>query len=303
MTRRKQFWYNIAMLQFRPIELSDREDILRIVGKNESRICEYTDGLILSWDKQDGRSVCIENDTLYLYGMKDGRAEFNYPIGPDPDALQKVKDFCLANNLSLSFSYMSEEQKEVVEDFFSVKAVADRDWADYIYLSEDLRKLSGKKYHGQKNHVNSFLKKYPDHVFLPYEIGLIPDIKIFAERFYAEKQSDNKLFLEDKALFYRMLEEAPVTDQKGGALIVGGEVVAVSFGEVVGDTLYVHYEKALRSYSGSYATVNYLFVNRYGTECAYVNREEDCGDEGLRKAKLALHPIFLAEKYFVDVNF
>lgn len=289
------------MLSFKPLSLSDKETLQKIIGENKSRICENTPGLILSWDAEDGRLVCVDNDTLYLYGLKDGRAEFNYPVGGDERALDNVADFCRKNGLPLSFSYLSEEQKTAVEKKFGVICRKDRDWADYVYLADDLITLSGKKYHGQKNHVNRFIKDYPDHVFLPYEKGLIPDLLTFYEQFYAENQSSNKMFLEDKKLFLRILNEADDIGQFGGVLKVGDRIIAASFGEIVGDTLYVHYEKALREFSGSYAMINFLFANRYAKDVVYVNREEDCGEEGLRTAKLSLHPVFLAEKYFADI--
>jgi len=292
------------MLEFKELSVADNKILRRLIGANETRICENTCGLILSWDVEDGRKVCFDGDVLYIYGIKNGRAEFNYPIGPgaSESSLEKIAEYATSLGLPLSFSYLSETQKDSVEKFFSVKCHSDRDWADYIYLADDLKNLSGKKYHGQKNHVNRFTKDYPDHLFLPYEHGLIPDLMRFFDDFYAENQSDNKMFLEDKTLFKRILRDAFDVCPLGGVLKVNDKVVAASFGETVGDTLYVHYEKALREYSGSYAMINYLFANRYAKDVKYINREEDCGDDGLREAKLSLHPVKLEEKYFVDVN-
>lgn len=290
------------MITFQKLSLDDKDRLRLLLGKNETRICENTPGLILTWDVEDGRYICVENDTLYVASLTDNAADFNYPVGPDPEALDKIADFCRNNGLALSFSYLSEQQKENIENKFNCLCTEDRNWADYIYLADDLKTLSGKKYHGQKNHVNRFIKDYSDHVFLPYERGLTPEILRFSDKFYSEKQSENKLFLEDKKLFLRILEQAEELGQSGGVLKIGDEVVAVSFGETVGDTLYIHYEKALREYPGSYAMINYLFANRYADKAKYINREEDCGEEGLRTAKLALHPVFLAKKYFAKID-
>ncbi|MCI5790945.1 MAG: phosphatidylglycerol lysyltransferase domain-containing protein [Clostridiales bacterium] len=291
------------MLNFKKISLQDKDVLKKLLGNNADRICENTPGLILTWDVEDGRYMAVENDTLYIATLSENKADFNFPVGADSDALDKIAEYCKANDLALSFSYLSENQKNLLERKFACNVKYDRDWSDYIYLADDLKTLSGKKYHGQKNHVNRFIKDYSDHVFLPFEAGLVPEILRFSEKFYEEKQSDNKLFLEDKKLFFRMLDEAEKIGQLGGVLKSDDEVVAVSFGEIVGDTLYVHYEKALRSCPGSYAMINYLFANRYAKNATYINREEDCGDEGLREAKLALHPVLLADKYFAEVIF
>lgn len=291
------------MLNFKKISLQDKDVLKKLLGNNADRICENTPGLILTWDVEDGRYMAVENDTLYIATLSENKADFNFPVGADSDALDKIAEYCKANDLALSFSYLSENQKNLLERKFACNVKYDRDWSDYIYLADDLKNLSGKKYHGQKNHVNRFIKDYPDHVFLPFEAGLVPEILRFSEKFYEEKQSDNKLFLEDKKLFFRMLDEAEKIGQLGGVLKSDDEVVAVSFGEIVGDTLYVHYEKALRSCPGSYAMINYLFANRYAKNATYINREEDCGDEGLREAKSALHPVLLANKYFAEVIF
>ena len=84
----------------------------------------------------------------------------------------------------------------------------------------------------------------------------------------------------------------------GGVLRVDGEVQAFTFGEPSSsDCFVVHVEKALRDYQGAYTAVNTEFVKSLGGKFTYINREEDTGDEGLRRSKESYYPVMLLEKY------
>lgn len=294
---------SLGALNFKPLSEADRGELKRYLGDNPSRICETTYGVILLWDVKSDGLYCIDDGTLYLCSVKDGKASFNFPLGGDGDvALERIRDFCRENGYRLHFRFLSYEQRAKVASFFGAESETDRDWADYLYYAEDVRTLSGKRYHGQKNFLNRFLKTYPDYSFVEYDENLKDAAMKFYEEFYSEENKESGLFFEEKKVFLRLLNEFSEVGQLGSALMVGGKIVAMSFGEVVGDTLYVHFEKALREYHGSYAAINYLFANRYGADAKYINREEDVGDEGLRTAKLSLHPVMLIDKFFADVE-
>lgn len=291
------------MLRLKHLSSADRGEIKKLLGDNPTRICETTCGVLFLWDVNGDGLFAVEDGALFLASVREGKAHFNFPIGGDEDAaLQKIRDYCLEKGLKLRFRLLSEGQRSKIEAFFGAKGEADRDWADYLYSAEELKTLSGKKFHGQKNHLNRFLKSYPDHVFMPYTADLKDAAMEFFDEFYGENEKNSELFYEEKKVFLRLLEGKETAGEAGGVLFAGGKIVAMSFGERAGDTLYVHFEKALREYPGSYAAINYMFVNRYGDGVKYVNREEDVGDEGLRTAKTGLHPVMLVDKYFADVT-
>ena len=87
----------------------------------------------------------------------------------------------------------------------------------------------------------------------------------------------------------------------GGVLRADGAIVGFTLGEVLRDTLYIHIEKADRDYPGAYQMLCRQFCAAYAGGLAYVNREEDMGDLGLRKAKRDLHPVTQLKKYTVEV--
>lgn len=290
-------------MNFRPIRETEPELLKRYLGGNPSRICETTYGVIFMWDVYEDRTCCIEDGTLFLASFKPDAAIFNYPIGGDErNALIKIKEYCAEKNLKLKLLFVPEDSAELVRDVFGVDLEKDRDWADYVYLTEDLQNLSGKKYHGQKNHFNQFVKNFPDYEYIEYSPAEKSSVLEFYEKFYSENEKNDELFYEEKKVFLRLLDNFEASGQTGGIIKIGGKTVAVSFGETVGDTLYIHIEKALREYAGSYAAINRLFALKNGKDAKYINREEDVGDEGLRTAKLSLHPVMLVEKYFASVS-
>ena len=88
----------------------------------------------------------------------------------------------------------------------------------------------------------------------------------------------------------------------GGVLTADGKIVGFSIGEVVGDTLFTHIEKADRNCKGAYQMLVNCFSESFGKDTTFINREEDMGDEGLRRAKEAYHPVLLLKKYIVEIG-
>ena len=291
------------MIDMKLIRDADRAEITRYLKDNPTRICESTFGVVYLWNVNGDGLYEIKDGTLYLANEREGAMCFSYPIGgEDERALDEIVNYCKKNGKRLRFRFLSEEQSKIIEGKFGVKCNTDRDWSDYIYDAEELKRLSGKKFHGQKNHLNRFLKDHPDYEFLPYSEELSEKADKFFDRYYAEVDKDDDIFRDEKRVFKRIIENFADSGQQGGVLLVDGEIVAISIGEVAGDTLYVHFEKALREYSGSYAAINYLFANRYCGDAKYINREEDVGDEGLRIAKTSLHPVMILDKFFAEVE-
>jgi len=181
-----------------------------------------------------------------------------------------------------------------------------RDDADYIYLKEDLVKLSGRKYHQKKNHLNYFLRNYG----FTYEEAtpeMVPEIMdyILGKNEYKleETPEDWKDILE---MENEAIEEMLKFAGKGllsGIIRVDGKIKAVTFGEFAKttskETVIVHVEKADDRIRGLYQAINNEFCKRLPEETIYVNREEDMGLENLRQTKLSYRPIELSNKYRV----
>ena len=125
-------------------------------------------------------------------------------------------------------------------------------------------------------------------------------VKEFLKKYYSETSKDHFLFEIEKQMLYNVLDNYDRLDLKGGYIEVEGKMAAFAIGEKLRNTLYVHIEKADKSYKGSYAVINNEFVkNNQESGVVFVNREEDAGDQGLRKAKLSYYPVEIIKKYSV----
>ena len=177
-----------------------------------------------------------------------------------------------------------------------------RDDADYVYESEKLATLSGKKLHGKRNHINKFKATYEgrwsyekmtrDNVEDCFQMALK-----WREENGCEEDSEKRSEMCVTLNSLRLLEELELT---GGVLRIDDEVVAFTIGEpICKDTFVVHIEKAFADVQGAYPMINQQFVEHECMNYRYINREEDTGSEGLRKAKLSYRPAFMVEKGYV----
>ena len=174
----------------------------------------------------------------------------------------------------------------------------DRDEADYVYEREKLATLAGKKLHGKRNHINKFKSLYEDWTYESLNDENVEDCFQMALKWRNqngcdedhEKNAEMCVTLNSLRLYKEL-------GMVGGIIRVAGKIVAFCIGEPVSeDTFVVHIEKAFPDIEGAYPMINQQFVLHECMEYQYVNREEDTGAEGLRKAKLSYRPVFLVEK-------
>lgn len=186
--------------------------------------------------------------------------------------------------------------------------IADRrDMWEYIYTISSLATLSGRKLTKKRNHCNHFRRDYA-YDFVPFSA----DLKPLIERFQAEWYGTHKAYdIEGLSCENEAVEKILANcDQMpyicGGAIIINGAVEAYTIGEIQGDTLYTHFEKASVDYDGAYQVINREFAQYIAAnykDVLYVNREEDLGDEGLREAKMSYMPLAFAEACSVKITF
>ena len=172
-----------------------------------------------------------------------------------------------------------------------------RDAFDYIYLRSDLAELSGKRYHGKRNHISAFSKKH-DWVYKPITPDNIAEVKLCAEKWYEENadRADKYLRCESRGV-ETVLDNMELLNVKGGAIYADGMVVAFTLGSQISREIFdIHIEKALSDYAEGYTVINREFA-RTLDGYKYINREDDMGLEGLRKAKLSYRPTILLKKY------
>lgn len=185
----------------------------------------------------------------------------------------------------------------VFPDRFEI--IEQRDYSDYIYTSQSLATLAGKKLHSKRNFVNRFLQENPDWSYEPITAENRAECLKMNEEWCAINgcHRDPEL-LKEACYVKRVFQYFDELGMIGGLIRAGGRIVAYSFGEPISrNTFVVHVEKAFSDVTGAYPMINQQFVQHNCMEYEFVNREEDTGDEGLRKAKLSYKPVRLLTSY------
>lgn len=290
---------------FKRPELEDKELISAYFAKAPSRSCERTFANVYLWSRHYHVTYAIIEDALVFRSSGEEPA-YAYPAG-EPQCVKRAIDFLeqysKEQGYSLKLYNVTEEHFEQLESWYPGKyqIAYSRDDADYVYEREKLETLSGKKLHGKRNHVNKFKASYENWCYETLSDDNVEECFQMALKWRndngcaddAEKNAEMCVTLNYLRLFNEL-------EQVGGIIRVNGEIVAFTIGEPVNeDTMVVHIEKAFADIQGAYPMINQQFVQHECMDYTYVNREEDTGSEGLRKAKLSYRPAFMVEKGFV----
>lgn len=294
--------------EFKRPTLEDKPVIDQYFWSCHSRSCEDNFANFYLWNRMYPTGFAIVDDMMVL--MSD-RADccFRFPKGDTKNlktVLEKMMEYSRQQGVPFKMCMITPEQFAVLEELFPGKFQIEyqRDVADYVYEKEKLAKLSGKKYHGKKNHVNKFLKTCEDWTYESITDENVEDCFQMAltwrNRNGCEEEDEKRTEMCVTLNSLRLMKELNLT---GGCLRVNGKVVAFTIGEALcEDTFVVHIEKGLIEYEGVYPMINQQFVQHEMEGFTYVNREEDTGDEGLRQAKLSYRPVFLVEKGVVTLK-
>lgn len=287
------------MLNPKEICIEDKPLFLKLLPKSESSIYNFTTlymwsgGGKIKYDVIDG---CL---VLVFYTSKSGIG-CTYPIGSGDREKAAHACFRFMKDAGNKPRFMLMEQqtaKECYEVFpGQFQIYSDRDNADYVYLTESLITLRGKKFHTKKNHLNAFLNAYDFRYARLGPQNRDECVNLFLN--WQKTQTNHSAgFSEDATM--RLLNHAEELDVKMGGIYVDERLVAFSAGEPITDDMaLIHLEYADASVRGAFNIMNQQFLENEWKDYTFVNREEDMGLEGLRKAKLAYRPVRLVEKYF-----
>ncbi len=290
-------------LEFKRPQLEDKELIEHYFRTYPSRSCERTFINVFLWARFYGVGYAVIEDTLVFQSKDEKKFTFTYPAGEKEDikrAIEVLMEYSRENAVPFAMHNVTEEQAEQLEELFPgmFEMEYTRHIADYIYETEKLATLSGKKLHGKRNHINKFKAMYDDWSYESLSEENLEECFQMALKWRQqngceedeEKNSEMCVTMNSLRLFKEL-------GAVGGLLRVNGEIVAFTMGEpICEDTFVVHIEKAFADVEGAYPMINQQFVQHECMDYLYVNREEDTGAEGLRKAKLSYRPVFLIEK-------
>ncbi len=292
------------MINFQPIELQDKRVIEKCLAHHNYQSCDLCFANLYAWKFRFGTEYAIVGETLFIrFRDEIGSPFYLMPIGKMP--LEKAFDLIIddARQTGNTFavkgvsSAMYNDIQQAMPDKF--RYVHNRDNAEYIYLTERLKTLTGKKLQSKRNHINRFKTDNPDWEYFPLTSRHeLDECLQMLEQWEDVKASAGTDGLSDDYIATRtMLQQFFELDLCGGAIRVQGKVVAFALGEPVNtDTYVVHVEKAYAALNGSYAIINQQTAEHCAAHFKYINREEDMGIENLRKAKLSYQPEYLLEE-------
>lgn len=287
--------------QFSPLSVEHLPLVLAYTRALPGRLCDRTAGILYMWAEQLDTCLAQIDGMLLLRSVWEGRTIYALPAGEGD--MRAAITACRADadrrGVPLCFASLTPDDAERIRAALGSPCTekSDEGWSDYLYAADALASLEGRAYHGPRNHVNRFCAEYPAYRYTP----LTPDQLTEVEEFYAAHRARTAEGAVPSALAEaeaaaRLLTLYPAL-LAGGAPLCGGvlrvkdEIVGFSLGEYLGDTLFVHIEKANTAFNGVYPMLVREFA-RMGTDLGlrYINREEDDGHPGLRRSKRSYHP-------------
>lgn len=291
-------------LRFTEFRLDEIPQIRHMLEHAPSRTCDFTIGGIYMWTDYFCYRHTVIDDTLIVSGLSEldvTKAAFSLPVGRMPliRSIAMLRDYCDAQGIECRLSAIPEEAVASLVGLGGRIDAELTDWADYLYEAAPLATLTGKKMSKKRNHVNAFAATYPDYRFEPLTPANLAAVTDFYSAMHLA--TDKGITAEvERMQTLRVLANPWIYPFHGAVLSTPSDgIVAFTLGEVKDDTLYVHIEKMRHDIPGAGETVNKLFAAemaaRYGIR--YINREEDAGDEGLRRAKESYHPAAMLRKY------
>ena len=290
------------MIDFKTIEIEDKEWVNACLKEADYKGCEYSFTNNFIWRNVHSPKIAKVNGNFCATSGEGKHFYYAYPAGKEniKETILQLKEDAKERGVNFRIKGITSDQLEDMKIWFPEEYdyTLRRDDSDYIYTTEKLTTLSGKKLHGKRNHIARF-KDCEDWGYYPitkdnlkeclemsiewcqlYGCGKDPEL---SKEFCAVEQA------------FMHFEELGL---KGGFVRREGRIVAYTIGEPLSsDTFVVHIEKAFPEIQGAYPIINQQFVEHNCQEYTYVNREEDTGEEGLRKAKLSYYPDILLDKY------
>ena len=298
------------MLEFRPITLADRARIEAYTMRRGLYNCDLSFANIYCWRKFYQTAWCEVEGFLVIRFRIDGGSATGYmqPIG-EGDFASVIR--CLMNEADtagepLRLIGLTNEAKAQLEQEFSDQFIFDDNRAthDYLYRREDLSRLQGKNYQPKRNHINRFIGNYPTYRYEPLTRANMAEC-IHLELEWCRHRNgciEEGLNAEREAM-QEAFAHFEVLGLQGGCIYVGDQLVAFTYGSALNDhTFDIHVEKADTRYDGAFTIINRRFAEQLDERFTLLNREEDLGIEGLRKAKLSYYPAFLQPKHRAETT-
>lgn len=291
------------MIEFKDITVEDKDTITSFTMNSCRRNCDLSFSNLCSWRFMYNTKFAVIDNFLVFKFWLHGRVSYMMPVGqgdPEKELIEKLIEDSLLEGEPLRLMGVCQGMKKRLNDILPGKFefTTNRDYSDYIYLRSDLATLTGKKFQSKRNHINRFKKEYT-YKYVPITPDRVQECLYLEAEWCKANDCDKQdgTGNERQAIVFA-LEHFEELGLSGGILYANDKIVAFTFGMPINkETFGVHVEKADTTVDGAYAMINFEFANHIPETFTYINREEDLGIEGLRKAKLSYQPETILEKF------
>lgn len=295
-------------MEFNEITLNSRSLFNTYIKQCEPQISELTFTNFFAWRYYYKFRYAVIAELLCIIAAPCHSEPFAMmPLGAVntenfSEAYDVLKSYFAQRGWRFCFRKLTEGELAYFRDRVSDEKliIYDRDNSDYLYNTEDLKDLRGKKYDAKRNHINKFRKQH-QFEYIPLECSMLDECSRIMEEWCQDKNCSCQEgeYCERQANL-ELLRNFRTLGCKGAMIKTEGKFEAFTVGEMLNsNTAVIHIEKAKNSIDGLFTIINQQFVEHEWSGTLYVNREQDLGMEGMRKAKLSYHPVRIVDKFTV----
>lgn len=292
-------------LQFKPVTKNIIPVLERYFNAYPSRSCDFSIAGVMMWAEYYDYEYAEFADTLFIRGVdpESGVMIYYRPVGemPEEEWMMHIAESTpegMSAEILIPMENGAESQESVEQ---SVRTEASL--KEYLYPIERFIGFAGKKMEKKRNHLNFFLRNYGDAEIETISSANREELIEFTDNF-ASMHEDSTMALYESNKTIEALADFDSFNYEGIAIRLDGKIIGYTFGEKIGDTFFVHVEKGNIDYRGVYQALA-SFMSRYiqdkYPDIVYLNREEDMGDESLRKSKESYHPTLFVNKRIENI--
>lgn len=296
---------------FKDFELEDK-DVINSFTKPWNLDCsDLSFANLFIWGADGKMQYTIDDDVLYIKLNFKGFKEFFWAPIPKKDSefdykliIERCFEYLESKNMPPVIRNIWEPFKEMIEkDCPELDIIpTDVSW-DYVYLREKLATLKGKKLHGKRNHINKFLQEHPDYIYKKLEPSMHDECISVYDDWQQNKDFSGEELQNERRSVILALKNMETLGLTGGVIILDGKIKAFTIGERLTDNMQlIHIEKADGNINGLFPMINQQYVIHECQDVEFINREEDMGVEGMRKAKRSYYPEYMVKKYCITKN-
>ncbi len=293
-------------MEFKNITFKDLDTLKKYLNKSNSYSYCNTPTTFFMWQKLMEYKIYESANKDYLIIMFLNNT-FYIPFGNIELGLKDLTEHCKQKSTKLKIIASEGERMTRCLKFFKQQNIYLKigevpEEFEYIYNTLDLIELKGKKYHSKRNHITNFIKTY-NFTFEILNEKNQQEFLNLSEQWCKEKNSNDHTVEIEQDAIKMLINKKNELGIFGGAIRVNGKLAAFSLAsEINEETADIHVEKALKDFPNAYTVINNCFAKEVLSKYKYINREDDMGLEGLRKAKLSYHPCKILKKYLLKEN-